>query len=892
LPADEPARDLRPYIDFGGWQYVVDKGQLLYKRKSLTPWADLKTILAAIPPGVKPVEWHTKFVIFNAVSILDRGSDGVLRLRRARIVGPQLRQSLATIALFGAMVQAYSGGHARMVPDVSIEEDTIHAKAADDPMGESFAKDYFKPRINRGKFEAEDRAYHGPYESVFYIHPGLIQNIPQTEVAGSPVTGLPFYLLYDEAHPGALAQEMFHGWLRHLAFAAKRHGFIVCDNYRPERLQSDPADIVTPDMWAEISRLETNGFENNMPPRAAIVRQKFEEVRGDIWQKLPVLTNDSLSAFEGVPVFIPSNGVPVFSVDAGSKQLWFVYRPFSELFAAHIGHSAAVLGIVHPDNEGAIVFKTDKVPESNKSIDQVLGVATQSPPSRPARLTLSYKDASPSVRVTGGYQIKGIPDPERGMVAQVTENTWARSGIVELVGGGEAFDASKARYLEFWIKPLAPRPLTLQIAGVEWSKEVALFGMLPKPEGTADNFPSKNILQIEPIAKWQHVIVDLGAPADHPYATAVLLSAGPYGADWELGRDKALEVLLDDVKMSDAPSGPLTPMSEYTPPSANATGADPGQRELFAATATAGSPALAALLKDPNELVALNAAEAYTRIADPKSEPGLMSLSRSVSSELAFAAMRALARQNTDRAWAAIVDALKMGPFDHNREAAALVLTPEHDSGFAPDLALTFGSKVWTAQLAAVHALSHDTTSAAQLVLLTFIHVPDPQVRMAVAELADIKSRNVEKEVMWNAVNDPFDAVRLACCIDLVRSGVEDERAEGYKGLNDDSIGVRIRLLEYLKAHPEQIRQKAVDASLADDHPEVQSAALDALGSVPGPVNVDELGSVLVSRDPRVQRSLLDLLQTKSIKAPQQSIELMRNSADPAIAARAAKLAS
>jgi hypothetical protein len=160
-------------------------------------------------------------------------------------------------------------------------------------------------------------------------------------------------------------------------------------------------------------------------------------------------------------------------------------------------------------------------------------------------------------------------------------------------------------------------------------------------------------------------------------------------------------------------------------------------------------------------------------------------------------------------------------------------------------------------------------------------------VRLAATRGAHTDNPTVLKRLRWSAVNDPSDAVRAESAWKLIASGKEIEVAEGYKSVRDESVGVRLDLLDRFTKNPNEAHRGAIRIAVVDLSARVRAAALRAFANLPGDVVLDEVSNTFTDKFPIVQLALLDLAKAKNLKLPDAAVANLKSSIDPRVVARA-----
>ncbi|MCC7230559.1 MAG: HEAT repeat domain-containing protein [Fimbriimonadaceae bacterium] len=233
---------------------------------------------------------------------------------------------------------------------------------------------------------------------------------------------------------------------------------------------------------------------------------------------------------------------------------------------------------------------------------------------------------------------------------------------------------------------------------------------------------------------------------------------------------------------------------------------------------------------------------------------------------------------------------MNSSPFEGTKQAAMIEAGRLGDPVFAGALSRQFASNSWQTRLAAAKALTMLPGDEAAVISMTFLQEIDPEVRWTVTCGANTANSVVVKRMLWSAVNDPSDAVRAMSCWKLIESGKPKDASEGYKGVRDDSIGVRLELVQRMGASPSPKHRDALLVAIADSSWLVRAAALSSLAKQSEPVKVDEIGNVLEDKFPAVQLALLDLAKAKSLSLPPAAIANLKTSLDARVVERVKEL--
>ena len=315
-----------------------------------------------------------------------------------------------------------------------------------------------------------------------------------------------------------------------------------------------------------------------------------------------------------------------------------------------------------------------------------------------------------------------------------------------------------------------------------------------------------------------------------------------------------------------------------------------------AAVNAAGSPdsggVLAQALADPDEMVRLNTLTALAANKVPGLEDKISACLSTINPRLSEASVSALAFQDTPTAWATLQEVLRVGPGTHAKVVAASFIAQRKDPASAGQIStLQNTARDWPDRLAAAKALAVNGTPQGLVFLREFLNDPDPCVRTTVAGLIPPSDEPGLRRLMFLSVNDSSDAARSAACIKLLQSPVPEIKREGYRGANDDSWWVRVQVLDWIAAHPSADDRSALQQAVTSPYGQVRAAALRALAKSPDPVTTEEIGNVLKDLDPAVQLELVALATAKKLALPAETLDMLKNSINPEVAAAAKLLA-
>lgn len=448
-------------------------------------------------------------------------------------------------------------------------------------------------------------------------------------------------------------------------------------------------------------------------------------------------------------------------------------------------------------------------------------------------------------------------DPERGEVLNVAEIGFVRAGGIALptVDGVAIRDVVATPTFAFWAKSEARDPIVFQFDG----KAVRLGTDVPF---AYDNVWHRVKIDLRPLGRVAQILIAPDADARRLIKTTL----GPVMASFA-GFEATTEA--PDAK----------PAAEEPSP----TAVSPEARAAWAAASGPGD-ARRALFKDPHEAVRANAVAAAFARPDPADEPGLIESALFTFEPTIFTpALRALGKAKTPAADEALRRALRSAASDRARGLAAEILSESGDPKFVPLFIGLNQARSRAARLAAVRALGRIAGPESALMRMAYLPQEDPEIKLAVTLTADTNDDYQGRKLLWSAVNEPSDAVRLESLRRLSYSTVGEFATEGLKGVRDDSVGVRVGLLEAWAAAPRKEFVPAIRLALTDQAPRVRAAALDALAASSEGVEAKDVP--FEDADPQVQLASLRIAKAKGITVPTDARERYRKSPDPKVRA-------
>lgn len=164
---------------------------------------DWKGIVAGPDPSAGVV-WRTKVFLLTKSDATDEVR-GALVPRRAALEETDAARAVAAILRLPAIVAAATDGKVRLQLDVTTDEVPV-------PETAGWVERYVGPRVNEGRYEAEDKVERGPFESVIVVRPGVGTLTLAPRASGAtPVAVVPFAVASGAAE-GTLEETLLDGW--------------------------------------------------------------------------------------------------------------------------------------------------------------------------------------------------------------------------------------------------------------------------------------------------------------------------------------------------------------------------------------------------------------------------------------------------------------------------------------------------------------------------------------------------------------------------------------------------------------------------------------------------------------------------------------------------------
>ncbi len=269
----------------------------------------------------------------------------------------------------------------------------------------------------------------------------------------------------------------------------------------------------------------------------------------------------------------------------------------------------------------------------------------------------------------------------------------------------------------------------------------------------------------------------------------------------------------------------------------------------------------------------------------------LLVLTNSIDAQIAAAATRRYASLvSPDVARPELVRIIKYGLTDRVRGVAARTLAEAQDPKSAGDILVLLANRTVQTRLDAAEALGRLPGKEAGIIRMAFVQQSDPAIKLAVTQASDPSDEYQMRKLLWSAVNEPSDEVRLQSALRLIQSPIAAFRTDGYKVVRDDSYDVRRRFVLAMGDDPKEAHRDALRLAVVDSSAPVRAAAVAALAKLPQGISMDEVESLFRDEDPRVQAQLIWVVDQKKWMVPATWIAILRKSPVEAIKAAGDRL--
>jgi HEAT repeat protein len=857
-----------PVIRHNGWSFAVrEDGTLSAPFRVDGAWGDVAELWRRAQAYTGPkAEWRVRIMVFSRGEVLRREPDGLIRTHRFSLERREIDHVYRSLALAKVKFEGLTGGGANVLFDVTVEQDPIEvfvdapSKAGELPL--------VAARTNSQSFETDEGRFSGPYALTEVIHC----------LPGAAMGGIAYFEQRPASRPLQLAQTLAQRLVASVRDVAGRNGLRV--GWLDGTLWSDSAASVEEKaaLWAALgggsatAEIAARLFGAPLDPALGWTQVRHE------WPRLP-------EAPEGA---IPPRPGVAKAVEDGRRTISLTPAE-ADLLAARSDPGFRLLPLGR-DGE-RVVFQIEGAPEG-ATVASLAGFAGPSPRAAAAQ-PLRVLDPP---RAEGTFSLEARTDPERGPVIAVTDRGHYRDGGALLADGpDQAIDLlapgpdGRPMALRFWARTSSPIPFAIRADGPDG-----------EPIGWVSLGPPRQPMPwvaFEPRGAWQQVRIPLAAFATPPQGPRLAGSfwLAPATTDGSTERGGFGPATIDLAGFEIVPlDGPAPEVA----PAGTLWGATPAAIDAAAWGRSASAPTseqharLVAMALDGTEVERLNALDALARWPDPVAAPALVDASRSASPATAYLALRALAAAGTDEAWTRIREATLHGPFDHARRFGAQVLGAFRRPRSAATLSTLLTAQAWTSRLAAAVALTHLADPEAPNVALVYLRDPEPVVRLATVRGIRLEDDLIGRRILFSAVNDTSEAVRLAAWLRLMESGRPEWRGEAVRAIRNETLANREALARHIGGWDpsDEAAATAMGIALSDPNPTVRAALVARLGAAGLSAASRVRETILADGSPFVQREVLLLARDGAAALPEEYVRTVAQSAYPKVAEHARRL--
>lgn len=388
---------------------------------------------------------------------------------------------------------------------------------------------------------------------------------------------------------------------------------------------------------------------------------------------------------------------------------------------------------------------------------------------------------------------------------------------------------------------------------------------------------------------WQTLTLNTAELAKGAAVKEIRIGGAPYSNQFER---QAFERSAYDISLPAAPQGQpaaVTPAAALQPPASD--------REILGLNGSISDTQLEAWktlyseATDTDRKASLLAV--FTRVKDAKAVPILAVEAASGAPAIAAIACMALGAQTAPEAQAALEQIVRRGPFETNMRFAAEQLVSKQGVAYHPALSILMVQRGWRTRLAGARFLSSLKSQDATVVLITSLsHFTEPNagVRLQIAQSVDLTTELAARRLLFSAVNDPSQWVRAAAAGRLIDSPFAQIRNEALQAVRDDSVTVRLYLLNLMTQRAQANYRPALRIAVIDPDLGVRAAALEAFAAQPDPVAPNEIQNTFQDADVRVMLALAKLAVKKRITLPAAVVQRLKASSSEEVRRAASEL--
>lgn len=464
-----------------------------------------------------------------------------------------------------------------------------------------------------------------------------------------------------------------------------------------------------------------------------------------------------------------------------------------------------------------------------------------------------------------------VTDSDRGQVLAITEKSVGRTGGASLTVPGGGIDPKTTPTLSFSVKQDTPEPVALWFNG---TTAVSLG---------SDRLATDNLgpaVAFERNGTWQTVQISL---KDLGLDLISSIAVRPAPGAFLRGKiqNRPIEVRFTDFKLNTTPTSNIAmpPLSEFDERIAAAAkfGAETPEETFIAA------------LKDTDEEVAMNAIQKLPRPMSVTLRAALTTAASSIEGRVAQLAVRRLASEPDATTPTEMRRIMQFGITDAARVEAAQFVAQGVDPKEAGYISVLLGDRRASVRRGGLLALAKLKGREAGIIRMAYITQVDPMLKVIVTDASDPTDEYQMRKLLWSAVNEPWDAVRLKSCLKLIQSNVPEFRKDGYRGIKDDSIGVRLSISSFLANNATEAHRDALRLAVVDSDSRVRANGLRGLAQL-GPVSADEIQNLFTDAFPAVQYQLISASKAGKVTLPADTVKMLKASPFSGIRAAAKDL--
>ncbi len=874
-----PYADAKNFVQAGPYRFVIDSaGNLGERYLQEGGWEDLAAAYLSLKDKADKAPVYKVKVLFHTNSIFfERGWDRAVRSRRSSIERYHIQDAYVAMGQFKAMAEVASLGKLQIQFSVSIDDAPQFSfleagkVPAHDPgpgsvstlffgssPGELYGSTYIRqalgPRLNNDAGSPDDRLTGGPYDSVIDLHAGLTPGLTTAWVGNTPVTTVPYWFFSDQLASESLPNQLFAIWQSHLAMKAVKAEWRSVLNVLPAsgtalprlpqalNFQLSPSEVdlalraptPRPDREPPIDALKQK-LDISSPANAFVASSEFGSyllVRRAAW---------GLDALKTMKF----NGIT-----AGKFGAWDTLRVYK--LVSTPPNAASALGFTN------ITFPT-VVPEGQMVSSTSLKLAPQ-------------KEADWTPKAVVGTD--NVPAWE---IIRLGVFTRGSISLARAPHSAPLFpDGTKSVHFKVKSKSEESYALNFLDEAGQTKQSIVFAGTAPIPaEVDPKMAPPTKFVGMTLDGEWHEIAFNLSEIPELSTIHEIRLGPPPFGKYFPRADSRLQTISLTDLSLESTPAAALSavPMSEgaaFRTELGPITGVPTANQAALIRTAMASQ----------SFVLKANAAALFESVVDPTFIPDLAKLATGATGDAAFFALRSLRHQETPEAQAAIRRTLEVGLFDANRRFAIDVLPAQIDPSYLSGINMLQVSLSWPSREACARALANIQGKEASIFILGLLDDQDPSVRLTVVNRLDPNNELHQRRLLYTAVNDPSEWVRASALCRLVDSTNPKLRAEGYKGVRDESSTVKAMLVRYLALSGNEESRGALRLAILDKNEDVRVATLDAFAGLPQGVQAEEIQNVFDDTRLPVLRAILHLARRTKMALPGNTVKAMRESGD------------